>query len=46
MFVIYKVEFNKEISYEKVQEVRTLDEAEVFLNEHKDDGNSYTVMME
>lgn len=46
MFVIYKVDLTKKVKYERVRETDTLDEAEVFLKEHKDDGNAYTVVME
>lgn len=48
MFVIYQVELKitEKDTYKRVQEVKTFEEAEVFLRDHANDGNFYTVVME
>ena len=47
MFVIYKVKFeNNQIFRERVKEFTTLKEAGEFIQEHADDEDLYTVMME
>lgn len=46
MFVIYRCELQKKDKYVRVQEFKTLEEAEEFIDEHKDDNCLYTVMME
>lgn len=47
MFIIYKVKFeNNQIIRERVKEFTTLAEAGEFMQEHADDEDLYTVMME
>lgn len=47
MFVIYRVHVSKQgVEFERYKEVKTLDEANEFLQEHLDDECGYTVMME
>ena len=43
MYVIYKYEDDE---FERVKEFRTLDEADEFLKEHKDDDEFYIVGIE
>lgn len=46
MFVIYKVIVDGGVKFERVAEVRTLQEANEFLEKHKNDDDRYTVTME
>ena len=48
MFVIYQVELKitEKDTYKRVQEFPTLEDAEIFLRDHANDGNFYTVVME
>lgn len=46
MFVVYKIFLEKDMKFERVKEFNTLHEANEFLEEHKDDEDLYTIMME
>ena len=46
MFVVYRVKIADGVKFERVEEFHTLEEASEFLEEHKNDEDRYTVMME
>lgn len=46
MYVVYRIKIQSDEKYERIKEFRTLEEANEFLLEHRDDEDLYTIMME
>ena len=46
MYVVYRIKIKSDEKYERIKEFQTLEEANEFLLEHRDDEDLYTIMME
>lgn len=46
MYVVYRIFIKSDQKYERIKEFKTLEEANEFLLEHRDDEDLYTIMME